>query len=78
MKLNPTHIKQINDEVIDRLNDFIKQIEEHGVNGIGIDFKPIEHEDLLSEATDALANGDLLRCIVYDTLDHMDTFYEDK
>lgn len=72
MKLTNSQEKQIFEEVISRLQDMIRQVEQNGF--CGISFENVDPEDFLSEAADALASGDMLQCVIMDTMSYMDEF----
>ena len=78
MNLTPEQVKAVNEEVANFLDDLKKQIKDHGIEGIGINFESIHTGCLLDEATDALANGDMLRCIVMHAMEGMSMFKEDE
>jgi hypothetical protein len=65
-KMNHAAIKT---EVLERLHGFIKQVEQHGLNGLESIVADLDKEDALDQATDSLASGDLLGTIIFDTCD---------
>ena len=74
MQLNDDQIKAINEEVMNFLSDLKEQVDSQSVTRLGIDFSRIHREDLLSEAADSLASGDMLKCIIMHCMDGMSMF----
>jgi hypothetical protein len=77
MDINNEQFKAVEKEVINFLDDLKNDIQRQGVQGIGIEFSRIKRDNLLDEATDALANGDMLRCVIMHCMDGMSMFAKD-
>lgn len=62
---------------LDRLENFVFRLKDE-CNGIAIP-ESVTREAAQQEASEALANGDILRCLIFDTLDqHLGQLQEEE